>query len=164
MQHHAPALGWCPTKPCYPEKTVLSAERCCAENSLSIQNYVEECCVGPGKRSAKRLIGEGKAGDLAVLTCISDLQEIARAKELIRKDEMHILVDRGQTRWHGEQTANLARHGFSDAFKRPWALLRCRSELFYYLLFQLFLKCLNFYNNKLTFFHNNNMEDIIFWI
>ena len=37
-------------------------------------------------------------------TCISDLHEIARTKEAIRKDERHRLVERWQTRWHGEQT------------------------------------------------------------
>ena len=30
--------------------------------------------------------------------------------------------------------------------------IHCRSKLFIHLLFQLFLKCLNFYNNKLKFF------------
>ena len=39
------------------------------------------------------------------LTCITDLQEIARAKEAICKDGRHRLVERWQTRWHGEQTA-----------------------------------------------------------
>ena len=29
-------LGWGPTNPCYPEETVLSAERCRVDNSLSI--------------------------------------------------------------------------------------------------------------------------------
>ena len=37
------------------------------------------------------------------LTCI-DLQEIARAKEAIRKDGRRRLVEKWQTRWHGEQT------------------------------------------------------------
>ena len=37
------------------------------------------------------------------LTC-NDLQEIARAKEAIRKDRRHRLVKKLQTRWHGEQT------------------------------------------------------------
>ena len=34
------------------------------------------------------------------LTCIIDLQEIARAKEVIRRDGMHRILER----WHGEQT------------------------------------------------------------
>ena len=39
------------------------------------------------------------------LTCITNLQEIARAKEAICKDGRHRFVERWQTRWHGEQTA-----------------------------------------------------------
>ena len=37
------------------------------------------------------------------LTC-ADLQKIARAKEAIRKDGRHRLVEKWQMRWHGEQT------------------------------------------------------------
>ena len=37
------------------------------------------------------------------LTC-TNLQEIARAKEAIRKDGRHRLVKKWQMRWHGEQT------------------------------------------------------------
>ena len=37
------------------------------------------------------------------LTC-ADLQEIARAKEAIRKDGRRRLVEKWQMRWHGEQT------------------------------------------------------------
>ena len=37
------------------------------------------------------------------LTC-TDLQEIARAKEAIRKDGRPRLVEKWQMRWHGEQT------------------------------------------------------------
>ena len=37
------------------------------------------------------------------LTCI-DLQEIARAKEAIRKDGRCRLIEKWQMRWHGEQT------------------------------------------------------------
>ena len=37
------------------------------------------------------------------LTC-TDLQEIARAKEAIRKDGRHRLVEKWHIRWHGEQT------------------------------------------------------------
>ena len=58
-------LGWGPTKPFYPEETVLSAETWCAENSIIIYNCVNECCGGPGVRSANRLIGEGKVEDLS---------------------------------------------------------------------------------------------------
>ena len=39
------------------------------------------------------------------LTC-TDLQEIARAKEGIRKDGRRRLVEKWQTRWHGEQTGS----------------------------------------------------------
>ena len=60
------SLGWGPTKACYLEETVLSAERRCAENSLGIQNCVDECGVGAGERSANRFIGKGMAGDLSV--------------------------------------------------------------------------------------------------
>ena len=35
------------------------------------------------------------------LTCLTNLQEIARAKEAIRKDGRHRLVEKWQTRWHG---------------------------------------------------------------
>ena len=45
-------------------KAVLGTERSGAENSLSIPNCVDECNVDPGERTANRLIGEGKAGDL----------------------------------------------------------------------------------------------------
>ena len=38
------------------------------------------------------------------LTCISDLQEIARSKEFIREVGRHRLDERWQMRWHGEQT------------------------------------------------------------
>ena len=34
----------------------------------------------------------------------ADLQEIARAKEAIRKDGRRRLVEKWQTRWHGDQT------------------------------------------------------------
>ena len=37
------------------------------------------------------------------LTC-ADLQEIARAKEDIRKDGRRRLVEKWQMRWHGDQT------------------------------------------------------------
>ena len=40
------------------------------------------------------------------LTC-TDLQEVARAKEAIRKDERRRLVEKWQIRWHGEQTGRL---------------------------------------------------------
>ena len=53
----------CYAKPCYPEETVLSAEIYRAEDSFSIQNCLDESCVGPGERSANRFIGRGKAGD-----------------------------------------------------------------------------------------------------
>ena len=38
------------------------------------------------------------------LTCLTNLQEIARAKEAIRKDGRRRLVEKWQTRWHGEQS------------------------------------------------------------
>ena len=38
------------------------------------------------------------------LTCLINLQEIARAKEAIRKDGRRRLVQKWQTRWHGDQT------------------------------------------------------------
>ena len=38
------------------------------------------------------------------LTCLTNLQEIARAKEAIRKDGRRRLVDKWQTRWHGDQS------------------------------------------------------------
>ena len=49
--------------------------------------------MDPGKQKAKS----------KELTC-TDLQEIARAKEAIRKDGRHGLVEKWQMRWHGEQT------------------------------------------------------------
>ena len=41
------------------------------------------------------------------LTC-TELQEIARAKEVIRKNGRHRLVEKWQMRWHGEQTGRWA--------------------------------------------------------
>ena len=41
------------------------------------------------------------------LTCLTNLQEIARAKEGIRKDGRHRLVEKCQTRWHGDQSRSL---------------------------------------------------------
>ena len=38
------------------------------------------------------------------LTCLTNLQEIARAKEAIRKDGRRRLVEKSQTRWHGDQS------------------------------------------------------------
>ena len=38
------------------------------------------------------------------LTCITNLQEIARAKEAMQKDGRRRLVEKWQTRWHGEQS------------------------------------------------------------
>ena len=38
------------------------------------------------------------------LTCLTNLQEIARAKEPIRKDERRRFVEKWQTRWHGDQS------------------------------------------------------------
>ena len=37
------------------------------------------------------------------LTCLTNLQEIARAKEAIRKDGRRRLVEKWQTRWHGDR-------------------------------------------------------------
>ena len=38
------------------------------------------------------------------LTCLTNLQEIARAKEAIREDGRRRLVEKWQTRWHGDQS------------------------------------------------------------
>ena len=38
------------------------------------------------------------------LTCLTNLQEIARAKEAICEDGRHRLVEKWQTRWHGDQS------------------------------------------------------------
>ena len=38
------------------------------------------------------------------LTCLTNLQEIARAKESIRKDGRRRLVEKWQKRWHGDQS------------------------------------------------------------
>ena len=38
------------------------------------------------------------------LTCLTNLQEIARAKEGIHKDGRRRLVEKWQTRWHGDQS------------------------------------------------------------
>ena len=38
------------------------------------------------------------------LTCLTNLQEIARAKQAIRKDGRRRLVEKWQTRWHGDQS------------------------------------------------------------
>ena len=38
------------------------------------------------------------------LTCLTNLQEIARAKEAIRKDGRHRLVEKWQARWYGDQS------------------------------------------------------------
>ena len=38
------------------------------------------------------------------LTCLTNLQEIARAKEAIRKDKKRRLVEKWQTRWHCDQS------------------------------------------------------------
>ena len=38
------------------------------------------------------------------LTCLTNLQEITRAKEVIRKDGRRRLIEKWQTRWHGNQS------------------------------------------------------------
>ena len=38
------------------------------------------------------------------LICLTNLQEIARAKEAMRKDGRRRLVEKWQTRWHGDQS------------------------------------------------------------
>ena len=38
------------------------------------------------------------------LTCLTNLQEIARAKVAIRKNGRRRLVENWQTRWHGDQS------------------------------------------------------------
>ena len=38
------------------------------------------------------------------LTCLINLQEIARAKEAIRKDGRRRVIEKWQTRWHGDQS------------------------------------------------------------
>ena len=43
------------------------------------------------------------------LTC-ADLQEIARANEVIRKDGRHRLVEKWQMRWYGEHTGRWTYH------------------------------------------------------
>ena len=42
------------------------------------------------------------------LTCLTNLQEIARAKEAIRKDGRCRLVEKWQTRWHDDQSGRWA--------------------------------------------------------
>ena len=44
------------------------------------------------------------------LTCSTNLQEIARAKEAIRKDGRSRLVEQWQTRWHGDQSRRWTHH------------------------------------------------------
>ena len=44
------------------------------------------------------------------LTCLKNLQEIARAKEAIRKDGRRRLVEKWQTRWHGDQCGRWTHH------------------------------------------------------
>ena len=43
------------------------------------------------------------------LTCLANLQEIARAKEAIRKDGRRRLVEKCQTRWHGDESGRWTR-------------------------------------------------------
>ena len=38
------------------------------------------------------------------LTCLNNLQEIARMKEAIRKDGRRRLIEKWETRWHGDQS------------------------------------------------------------
>ena len=40
------------------------------------------------------------------LTCLTNLHEIASAKEAIRKDGRHRLVEKWQTRWHGTHSSS----------------------------------------------------------
>ena len=44
------------------------------------------------------------------LTCLTNLQEIARAKEAIRKDGRRRLVEKWQTRWHGDKSGRWTHH------------------------------------------------------
>ena len=43
------------------------------------------------------------------LTCLTNLQEIAREKEAIRKDGRRRLVEKWQARWHGDQSGRWTR-------------------------------------------------------
>ena len=52
------------------------------------------------------------------LTCLTNLQEIARAKEAIRKDGRHRLVEKWQTRWHGDQSGRWTHRLISDLATR----------------------------------------------
>ena len=88
------------------QKKLFSAERCGAENCLSIPNCVDKCCVGPGEHPPIDIFPEERKETFQLrkeLTCLTSLQEIARVKEAIRKDKRRWLVEKWQTRWHGEQ-------------------------------------------------------------
>ena len=48
------------------------------------------------------------------LTCLTNLQEIARAKEAIREDGRQRLDEKWQTRWHGDQSGRWTRRLISE--------------------------------------------------
>ena len=99
--------GQVPLATMISKKAVFGTERSGAENSLSISNCVDECWVGPGDPPANSLIGGGKAENLSAQQgayLYDNQQVIARAKEAIRKEERHKLVEIWQSRWQGEQT------------------------------------------------------------
>ena len=64
------------------------------------------------------------------LACITDLQEIARAKKANRKDGRHRLVERWQMRWHCEQTGRWTYRLFPEL--ATW-LNRKQGEVGFYL-------------------------------
>ena len=52
------------------------------------------------------------------LTCLTNLQEIAREREAIRKDERRRLVEKWQTRWHGDQSGRWTHRLIPELKKR----------------------------------------------
>ena len=67
-------------------KIVLREHEVVWKSFMQLMYYVNECYVGPGERPAYRLIGEKRQEAFRLrkeLTCVTNQQVIARAKEII---------------------------------------------------------------------------------
>ena len=89
------------------QKRLFSAQRSAAMRIVSADRTVSTSAVLVlASVLPINLLAEERQGTFQLhkeLTC-TDLQEIARAKEAIRKDGWHRLVEKLQMRWHGEHT------------------------------------------------------------
>ena len=90
------------------QKKLFSAQRCVVLRIVSVYRTVSTSAVLVlASVPLIDLLAEERKENFQLrreLTCLTNLQEIARAKEAIHKDGRHRLFVKWQTRWHGDQS------------------------------------------------------------